>query len=190
MDLAALDRLLFRDVYDAPLPRIPAELVTHVATRGGVWLVTGILLAVLGTGRHRRTGLALCAGLVAHVLLIETLLKEAVARERPYLALGLELRDTFLREESFSFPSGHSAASFLAAWVLGATYPRLRKPLLALAALVAVSRVHLGAHWPSDVAAGAFAGLALGVVLVRLFRLGTPPAAADAAAPPPAPLPL
>ncbi|HLC17898.1 MAG TPA: phosphatase PAP2 family protein, partial [Thermodesulfobacteriota bacterium] len=64
-----------------------------------------------------------------------------------------------------SFPSGHSTVGFAVAFILGRTYPSLRLPLYAVAALIAASRVYLGSHYPSDVAAGAALGLGLGYVI-------------------------
>jgi undecaprenyl-diphosphatase len=167
----ALDNDLFHEIYELDMPTVIAELVTHSATRGGAWLLLGLGFLLFGRGCTRRTGAALVTGLAAHVLVIEGLVKHAVARRRPFSALGLTLRDTFVDPLSYSFPSGHSAASFLGAWVLGARFPRWRLPLLGLAVLVAMSRVHLGAHYPTDVGAGALFGLFLGIVLVRVFRI-------------------
>ena len=171
MDWRTVDRGLLEWTYGLGLPGTPVEVVTHVATRGGVWLLAALLLAAFGRGLTRRTGAALLAGLVLHVLLLETALKSVVQRPRPCIALGIPLRDGIVDPATYSFPSGHSAASFLAAWVLGARFPRLRLPLLALAGLVAASRVALGAHYPTDVAAGAVLGSVLGIALARTFGL-------------------
>ena len=64
---------------------------------------------------------------------------------------------------SASFPSGHSATAFATAVAVGLVYPRLRLPLLALAALVALSRVYLGMHYSTDVLAGTALGVAVGL---------------------------
>ena len=70
-----------------------------------------------------------------------------------------------------SFPSGHSLTAFGTALALAYMLPRWRWWLIALAALVAISRVIISAHYPSDVLAGAGIGLATAILLRRAFAL-------------------
>lgn len=74
-----------------------------------------------------------------------------------------------------SLPSGHSTTAFAAAVAFGALFPRARLPLFAFAIMIALSRVVLGAHYPSDIIAGAVFG-GVGALLVRAWfaerRLG------------------
>ena len=70
---------------------------------------------------------------------------------------------------SASFPSGHAATAFAAAVAVGMIHPRLRLPLLALATLVAVSRVYLGVHYATDVTSGTALGAGWAVLLASLF---------------------
>src|SRR5207248_6535143 len=69
-----------------------------------------------------------------------------------------------------SMPSGHAMMAFAGAVVLAAVVPRLRWPLLVLAAGVAASRVYVGVHYPSDVLAGAVLGAAVGAAAVVALR--------------------
>ncbi len=71
---------------------------------------------------------------------------------------------------SASFPSGHSASAFAFATAAGAELPLLAFPLRSLAAAVAYSRVHGGAHYPGDVIAGSLIGGATAAAVVRLQR--------------------
>jgi undecaprenyl-diphosphatase len=62
-------------------------------------------------------------------------------------------------------PSGHATTAFAAALAVGLVHPRLRWPLVVLAALIAISRVWLGVHYLSDVLAGAALGSAVSLTL-------------------------
>jgi undecaprenyl-diphosphatase len=68
-----------------------------------------------------------------------------------------------------SFPSGHAITAFACAVALGYFLPRLRWALLTLAVLVAISRVVVGAHYASDVIAGAAIGWLSAVLVRRAF---------------------
>ena len=100
--------------------------------------------------------------------LVVTIVKRIVGRARPVVA-G---EDAFLykfflwRVEYASFPSGHATTAFAAAVAFGVLWPRLRPLLWTYAIVIALSRVIVTAHHPSDVVAGAIAG-AVGALLVR-----------------------
>jgi membrane-associated phospholipid phosphatase len=100
--------------------------------------------------------------------LVVTVVKRIVGRARPVIAGD----DVFLykfflwRVEYASFPSGHATTAFAAAVAFGVLWPRLRPLLWTYAIVIALSRVIVTAHHPSDVVAGAIAGV-VGALLVR-----------------------
>jgi undecaprenyl-diphosphatase len=109
--------------------------------------------------------------------LVVTVIKRIVGRARPLVAGD----DVFLykfflwRVEYASFPSGHATTAFAVAVAFGVLWPRLRPLLWTYAVVIALSRVIVTAHHPSDVVAGAIAGV-VGALLVRDYmavrRLG------------------
>ena len=116
--------------------------------------------------RRRVPFVALTAlGAAAVAGLVVSLIKGISDRARPPIA-DPALHAIGVVPDSTSFPSGHSATGFATAIVVGAAYPRLRLPLLGLAALVALSRVYLGMHYWSDVLAGSLLGVAIGLGLL------------------------
>ena len=106
-----------------------------------------------------------------------TVVKRLIGRARP---LRIEGSDIYFapfgwRNDYASLPSGHSTTAFAVAVALGALFPRLRVALWIYAGIIAVSRVILTAHYPSDVIAGGGGGRLrrdAGTRLVRSRRLG------------------
>ena len=139
------------------------------------WVKWPLIAAVAAAGDCRRRCLpraTLAAfGAVAAAGGLVTVFKELFDRARPPVS-GVEAVGVI--PASASFPSGHAATAFAAAVAVGAFYPRLRRPLLGLAAVVALSRVYLGVHYASDVLAGTALGVALGLAAVWLVRAVAP----------------
>jgi undecaprenyl-diphosphatase len=136
----------------------PFRLVMQLGT-----LVAGLLVtAGVAWWRRRQGVLGPAAVLLAVVVAyrLDNVVKEVVERPRPYVALpGLHERE---RVASFAYPSGHTT---MAVAVAGALHPilprRARIVAWVLATVVAVTRMHVGAHWPTDLVGGAALGLAI-----------------------------
>ncbi|MGH9749003.1 MAG: phosphatase PAP2 family protein, partial [Candidatus Polarisedimenticolia bacterium] len=93
---------------------------------------------------------------VLNVLLYRAL-KRRFVRPRPFQALP-DLPLLWAPPADFSFPSGHALHAFAGATLIAAHFPVLGPAAVAAAALIAVSRVVLAVHYPTDVAAGAVLG--------------------------------
>ena len=150
--------------------------LTPVFVLASAFWVKWPLFVAVGAGadlRRRSRTAALAAGAaVAAAATLVTVIKDLVDRVRPALA---EPSVTAIGQipESASFPSGHSATAFAAATALGVLCPKLRWPLLALASLVAFSRVYLGVHYALDVLVGTALGVAVGLAVAVLVKRRT-----------------
>lgn len=135
--------------------------ITALGNSGLIWLLlAGILLL---TPKHRRAGAAVLAGLVLEIICCNMVLKPLVARVRP-CDVNTAVQLLIARPDDFSFPSGHTGASFAAAAALFADRNRLWIPSLILALLIAFSRLYLYVHYPTDILAGAAIGMMAGWV--------------------------
>ena len=101
--------------------------------------------------------------------LITTFLKRLIGRSRPdeFDNVGAFSFQNFFNDWTFqSFPSGHSTTAIATAFVVGFIYPPLFPILFVVGAVVALSRVPVGAHYPTDIFAGLIVGM-LGAYFVR-----------------------
>jgi membrane-associated phospholipid phosphatase len=143
-----------------------------------LWPIAALVaaLAVLARsnlGRHANlTVLALAVRLefvffaIGIPALLVSILKRLIGRVRPSAFGPFYYVPFSWRPDYASMPSGHSTAAFAAAFAIGAVWPRARVPMWIYAGVIAISRVAVHAHFPSDVIAGAFVGT-VGALLVR-----------------------
>lgn len=147
---------------------------THLGDAGVLWIV--LCLGLLLFPRTRRAGLAGLTALLLGLLCTNVALKHLVGRARPWLTVE-GLAPLIAEGDPNSFPSGHSCAAFAAASAWCRTLPRrwMRGAGLALAVLMALSRLWVGVHFPSDVLAGALVGTLCGQLAWLLWRRLVPP---------------
>lgn len=133
------------------------QFITSLGDGALIWIVLAALL--LCFHRYRKTGIAMAVALLIGYLVTNLILKNLVLRARPYDALiGLQALIGPLRDSSF--PSGHATSSIAAGFVVLRASPRyIGIPAFVLAVLIALSRLYLGVHYPTDVLAGALIGL-------------------------------
>ena len=156
-ELAVLDWIqahLRCDFLDAVLP-----VVSWTCNHGEIWIALAVVLLLLK--RHRWTGVSVSLGLILDLICCNVILKPLVGRIRPF-AVNTAVELLAAPPGDASFPSGHTAASFAAVFALKAAGSPLWKPALALASVIAFSRLYLYMHWPTDVLGGIVVGAAVG----------------------------
>ena len=130
-----------------------------------IWVILGIIL--LFFRKTRATGAAILLSFIGVYIFGQLFLKNLFSRPRP-----CQIDQTFAllvaRPSSSSFPSTHSACSFAAATSIFLKYRKAGAAVLAVAVLIAYSRLYLFVHFPTDVLAGIILGIILGVVAVRV----------------------
>ncbi|HKX43381.1 MAG TPA: phosphatase PAP2 family protein [Burkholderiaceae bacterium] len=158
---------LHRRATARPLLLRAAVGVSHLSD-GMIWYAAILLLPWFG-GPHGSACALRMLGLGVLNLIIYTILKRHFARPRPYVDCP-DIRACARSLDEYSFPSGHAMHAVAFSSLLVAYYPVLAWVLWPFAAIVALSRVVLGLHYPSDVAVGAVLGwLTAKAMLVLLF---------------------
>lgn len=143
----------------SPIMDLLMTAITTLGNHGLVWFIlAGILLL---TPKHRKAGVAVLAGLALEVACCNLVLKPLVGRIRP-CDVNPAVQLLVARPDDFSFPSGHTGASFAAVSALYFSRSRLWMPSLILAVLIAFSRLYLYVHYPTDILAGALLGIMTG----------------------------
>ena len=110
----------------------------------------------------------LFSALGVNAVLCNGILKPLVARTRPYDLLGYDI--LVHRLSDFSFPSGHTSASFAGATALFYMNKKWGTVAYVFAILMGFSRLYLGVHFPSDVLAGAFLGWLAAKIAIYSFN--------------------
>ena len=171
-DLPILDWImtnLWCPFLDAVMP-----VITVLGDAGIFWIALAAIFILLP--KHRKMGLSMGLALLMGVVLCNMILKPAVGRIRPYdYQLEFFQRTIPLlieRQHDFSFPSGHTIASFEAAVAMLICNKKLGIPAMILAVLIAFSRMYLYVHYPTDVIASVILGTGLAFLAVFLVNKG------------------
>ncbi len=137
------------------------SFITHFGDAGLFWIGVGILM--LCFKKFRKAGFCLLIAISIGFLVSNLILKPWVARTRPY---DINTAITLLigRPSDFSFPSGHTTASIAASLAILYHHKKVGSGALVLAILIALSRLYLYVHFPTDVLVGALVGTCASIV--------------------------
>ena len=141
--------------------------ITRLGDSGAVWILLTLVLLLLP--RYRKFGFAMGFALLLDLLCCNLLLKPLLARVRP-CDVNTAVQLLIAHPAGFSFPSGHTAASFSAASALFFSGSRLWIPAGFLAAAIAFSRLYLYVHYPTDILGGILLGIGAGYLSWRLSQ--------------------
>ena len=165
MELNILD--WFQTLHTPILDKIMTS-ITKLGDAGIFWIILTLLFLIIP--KMRKTGIIMAAALIMDLLICNVAVKNLAARTRPY-DVNTSVHLLVAKLHDYSFPSGHTAASFASVTALYlAGEKKLWKPALVLACLIAVSRLYLYVHYPTDVLGGMVFGILAGYVGYRLVK--------------------
>lgn len=142
------------------------KIITTLGNGGIIWILTALLLMCFK--KYRKYGVMLICGLVIMLFTNNIVLKNLIARPRPYNTVGApdwySFRYIVAKETSYSFPSGHASSSILAVIPIWKAKYRWGIYALILALLICFSRVYIEIHFCSDILAAMFVGIIYGIL--------------------------
>lgn len=161
---------IFIELINGKMRHRHLDVFMYKVTNLGGAIYTSLIIFMLllfGSEKIKFTGLGALVTLTISQSIVY-ILKKILSRERPYKIIehlntfGIDMKD-------YSFPSGHTTASFSIATTIALNIPRLSVYVFIIAMIISISRIYLGVHYPTDVAAGIFLGL--GTALMVHFYL-------------------
>mgnify|MGYP003400856734 CR=1 FL=1 len=162
----------FQGLHNPVLDKI-AIIITSLGNAGIFWIILTVFMLIIC--KDKKPAWASGIALIISLLIVNILLKNLVARSRPCWDESA-LRNVKMLvniPKDYSFPSGHSSASFAASVAIVQYRRKLGISLIILASIIALSRLYLFVHWPTDVLCGVvigiFSGLISGVIIRYVY---------------------
>lgn len=140
--------------------------ISTIGDKGMVWIA--MAAALMFSRKTRRCGILMLVSMFLCLLFGNGLLKNLIARERPcWIDPSVPL--LIANPWDYSFPSGHTMHAFTAAVVIFLHNRRAGLLVIAMAAVMAFSRMYLFVHFPTDILGGAIVGILAAMLVCRIF---------------------
>lgn len=146
--------------------------VTCLGNAGIIWIIIAVLMLFVLPKRYRKVGLTVTIALILSLIMCNGVMKNLYQRVRPFNAdTSFEnLYNVFASIHDWSFPSGHTSASFAAAVAIVLWRRKEGIAALVLAVLISLSRLYLTVHYPTDVLASLVLGSLYGVAAYFIVK--------------------
>lgn len=151
-----------------PVLNLIMYFFTCLGNAGIFWILLALALLTVLPKKYRKVGLTMAIALILSLIMCNGVMKNFYHRVRPFVTdptlQETELYGIFATIHDWSFPSGHTSASFAAAVAMFMWYKKEGTGALIIAALVSISRLYLTVHYPTDVLASLILGSLYGVI--------------------------
>ena len=154
-------------------------VITTLGNAGWFWIVLAVLMLTVLSKKYKKAGLTMAIALILSLIFCNGIMKHLWARPRAFWVVGQNfvvgnefenLYGIFNSIHDYSFPSGHSSASFAAAVSIFMWRKKEGSAALVLAALIAFSRLYFTVHYPTDVLVGTITGALYGVAAYFIVK--------------------
>ena len=154
-------------------------VITTLGNAVWFWIVLAVLMLTVLPKKYKKAGLTMAIALILSLIFCNGIMKHLWARPRAFWVVGQifvvgnefeNLYGIFNSIHDYSFPSGHSSASFAAAVSIFMWRKKEGSAALVLAALIAFSRLYFTVHYPTDVLVGTITGALYGVAAYFIVK--------------------
>ena len=162
-----------------PITNPICYVITTLGNAGWFWIVLAVLMLTVLPKKYKKAGLTMAIALILSLIFCNGIMKHLWARPRAFWVVGQNfvvgnefenLYGIFNSIHDYSFPSGHSSASFAAAVSIFMWRKKEGSAALVLAALIAFSRLYFTVHYPTDVLVGTITGALYGVAAYFIVK--------------------
>jgi len=134
-----------------------------------LYIVIAVILIILFLKRSRLVAISIVISLFISRIVMTEPLKMIFHRARPYVVLGNVRKLVAENNDYGSLPSGHAAIFFAIAAAVFYFNRKLGIFAFVIAALVGISRIYVGVHWPIDIVVGAILGIVSGIITYKFI---------------------
>ena len=148
---------------------------TTLGDDGIIWIALGLIMLI--PKKTRKCGIMVLAALIVMVVFNNLLLKNLIARARPYATYPELIEDligVIHVPSSYSFPSGHTVSAMAVAFTVLTQHKKLGSIVLVFAILMGLSRLYVGVHFPTDVYGGMIVGAIIALFVYWAEKKITP----------------
>ena len=160
--LSQIYNITHNGIFDKIMP-----IISNMGNMGIIWVTISIIL--LFSKKYRKTGILCLVALIVTAIIGEGILKNLIQRLRPFNEVPT-MQLLISKPLSYSFPSGHTASAFAAAFIISNKIKKLVIPAYVLAATIAFSRMYLFVHYPSDIIGGVLLGTICAIVVLSISK--------------------
>ncbi len=146
--------------------------ITSLGNAGIFWIILAVAMLFICPQKYRKIGMTMGIALILSLIFCNGIMKNMWARVRPFNVDNTfeNLYGIFGTIHDWSFPSGHTSASFAAATAIFMWRKKEGTAALVLAALISVSRLYLTVHYPTDVLTSLVLGTLYGIVAYFIMK--------------------
>ncbi len=156
-----------------PVLNVIMLFFTRIGEFGAVWIIAALVLLFVMPAKYRKMGLTVAIALLISLVMCNIIMKNMFQRVRPFNTDNTfdEIYNIFKSITDWSFPSGHTSASFCSATAIFVWNKKAGIFAYVIAACIAFSRLYFTVHYPTDVLASLGLGMLYGIAAYMLVKI-------------------